>query len=94
MVYIGRLSLKGQLGVYLHHKDEITGRCGLALQEIVSLQSFIVGVNHFCIAPQTPTCKSYPIAILVHDHCVIHALPPKTPFLNRTPHTIGDGNIV
>jgi len=35
----------------------------------------------------SPTCKAYPIAILLHDHCAIHA-PPPTPPLNTKHHTI------
>jgi len=34
-----------------------------------------------------PTCKAYPIAILLHDHCAINA-PPATPPLNAIHHTI------
>jgi len=34
-----------------------------------------------------PTCKAYPTAILLHDHCAIHA-PPPTPPLNAIHHTI------
>jgi len=40
-----------------------------------------------------PTCKAYPIAIRLHDHCAIYA-PPTPPFLCHTPYNIGDGNIV
>ena len=38
-----------------------------------------MGVNHPCIA-SPPTCKAYPIAILLHDHCAIYAFLP-TPLL-------------
>jgi len=48
-------------------------RCIEPSQDIVSLQSSIVGVNHPCIAP--PTCKAYPIALLLHDHCAIYVSP-------------------
>jgi len=41
----------------------------------------------------SPTCKAYPIAILLHAHCAIYALPP-TPRLYAIPYTVGDGNIV
>ena len=34
-----------------------------------------------------PTCKAYPIAILLHAHCAIYALPP-TPLLYAIHHTI------
>jgi len=34
-----------------------------------------VGVNHPFIAPP-PTCKAYPIVILLHAHCAIYAPPP------------------
>ena len=40
-------------------------------------KALVVGVNHPFIAP--PTCKAYPIAILLHDHWAIYALLP-TPF--------------
>jgi len=30
--------------------------------------------SSYCCPP--PTCKAYPIAILLHDHCAIYALPP------------------
>jgi len=33
------------------------------------------------------TCKAYPIAILLHDHCAIYA-PPATPLLYAIHHTI------
>jgi len=33
-----------------------------------------------------PTCKAYPIAILLHDHCAIYA-PPLTPLLYAIHHT-------
>jgi len=40
----------------------------------------------------SPTCKAYPIAILLHDHCAICALPP-TALLYAIYHTqYGDGN--
>ena len=34
-----------------------------------------------------PTCKAYPIAILLHGHCAIYAHPPTSP-LNTILHTI------
>ena len=42
----------------------------------------------------SPTCKAYPIAILLHGHCAIY--PPRTdpPLLCHTPYNIGDGSIV
>jgi len=40
------------------------------------------------------TCKAYPIAILVHDHCAIYAPPPTPPVVCHTPYNIGDGNIM
>jgi len=52
---------------------------------MVSLQSFVVGVNLPFIAP-TPH-SAYPIAILLHGHCAIYALPP-TPLLYAIHHTI------
>jgi len=39
------------------------------------------------IVPPHPTCKAYPIAILLHDHCVIYALLP-TPLLYAVNHTL------
>jgi len=56
------------------------------------LQSFILGVNHAFIA--IPTCKAYPIAVLLHDHCAIYARPLTSPLLCHTLHDIGDGNIM
>jgi len=44
-----------------------------------------VGVHHPFIPP--PTCKAYPIAILLHDHCALYA-PPPTPPVYATHHTI------
>jgi len=44
-----------------------------------------VGVHHPCIAP--PTCRAYPIAILLHDYCAIYD-PPPTPLLYAIHHTI------
>jgi len=42
-----------------------------------------------------PTCKAYPIAILLHDRCEIYAPPPPIPpLLCRTQYNIGDDNIV
>ena len=35
----------------------------------------------------SPTCKAYPIAILLHDHCAIYA-PPPTPLLYGIHRTI------
>ena len=55
------------------------------LQDIVSLQRFIVGVHHPFIAP--PTCEAYPIAILLHDHYAIYA-PIPTPPVNAIHHTM------
>jgi len=34
-----------------------------------------------------PTCTAYPIAILLHDYCVIYD-PPPTPLLYAIHHTI------
>jgi len=56
------------------------------LPDMVSLESFIVAVDHPVIAPP-PTYKAYPIAILLHDHCAIYALPPIPP-LYVVHHTI------
>jgi len=40
-------------------------------------------------------CKSYSVAILLHDHCAIYSPPrPDPPFLCHTAHNIGVGNIV
>jgi len=62
------------------------------LQNIVSLQSFIVGVNH-PFMPH-PTCKAYPIAILMHGYCATSAPPPTPPpCVCYTPYSFGDGNI-
>jgi len=57
----------------------------------ISLQGFIVGVDHPIIPPTLakPTLLQYdctPIAI--------YAPPTDPSFLCRTPYTIGDGNIV
>jgi len=42
-----------------------------------------------------PTCKAYPIALLLHDHCAIYPPPPTDPScLCYTLYNIGDGNIV
>ena len=65
---------------------------GWPLQDIVSLQSFVVAVNQPCIA--FPTYKAYPFAILLHDHCAVYAPPPTASFVCHTPYNIGDGNIV
>jgi len=51
---------------------------GWPLQDIILLQSFIVGVNHPFIAPST--CRAYPIAILLHDYCATYPLPTDHPF--------------
>ena len=40
-------------------------------------------VHHPVIAPR-PTCKSYPIAILLHIHCAIYGHPPTPLFLPDT----------
>ena len=45
-----------------------------------------MGVHHPFIALPL-TCKAYPIAILLHDHCAIYAPPPTPPFY-ATHHTI------
>ena len=37
----------------------------------------VVGVHHPFIASRT--CKAYPIAILLHDHCAMHASPHTPP---------------
>jgi len=50
----------------------------LSLHKILYyFKSFSVGVNHPLIAP--PTCKAYPIAILLHDYCAIYDRPPTSP---------------
>jgi len=41
-----------------------------------------------------PTCKAYPIAILLHGQCAIYDPPPTTRFLCHIPYIIGDGNIL
>jgi len=41
-----------------------------------------------------PACKSYPIAVPLHDHCSIYAPPTDPPVVCHTPYNIGDGNIV
>jgi len=46
------------------------------------------------VYPPLPTCKAYPIAILLHDHCAIYAPPTDPPFVCREQYNIGDGNIV
>jgi len=56
------------------------------LHDIVSLQSFIMRVNHPFIAPP-PACKVDPIAILLRGHCAIYTLPP-TPLLYAKHHTM------
>jgi len=55
------------------------------LQDIGSLHRFSVGVHHPLIAP--PTCKAYPIAILLHDYRAIYD-PPPTPLLYAMHYTI------
>ena len=63
------------------------GALWVSLHKILFLlQSFIVGVIYPFIA-SPPTCKAYPIAILMHDHCAIYALPP-THRLYGIHHTI------
>jgi len=69
-----------------------TSSAAWPLQDIVSLQSFIVGVNHMFIVP--PTCKAYPIVILLHDHSAIYAPPPDPSFVCHTAYKIGNGNIM
>jgi len=44
-----------------------------------------VRANHRFII--LPSCKAYPIAILLHDHCAIYAVP-STPLLYAIHHTI------
>jgi len=39
------------------------------------------------LLPPPPTCNAYPIAIPLHDHCAIYALPP-TPHVYTIHHTI------
>ena len=41
-----------------------------------------------------PTCKAYPLAILLHGHCTIYAPLPTPPFVCHTPYNMVDGNIV
>ena len=41
-----------------------------------------------------PTCKAYPIATLLHDHCAIYAPPTDPSCVCHTPCNIGHGNIV
>jgi len=55
------------------------------LQDIVSLQSLIVGVYHPLIDP--PSCNAYPIAILLHDFCAICS-PQPTPPVYAIHHTL------
>jgi len=56
------------------------------LQDIVSLQSFIVEVNHPFNA--LPHLQSLPYCnTLLHDHCAIYARPPTLPF-DAIHHTI------
>ena len=31
-------------------------------------------------SPPPPTCKAFPIAVLLHDYCAIYAPPPTPPF--------------
>jgi len=46
------------------------------------------------LLPPPPTCKAYPIAILLHDHCAIYARPLTPSFFCQTAYNIGGGNIV
>jgi len=53
---------------------------------------YILACTRYCFTPKiycgnqssvycpSPTCKAYPIAILLHDHCAMYAPPPTHPF--------------
>ena len=62
------------------------------LQEIVSLQSFIVGINHPFVTP--PHLQSLPYCNTIAP--LLRKIRPLTapPFVCHTPYDIGDGNIV
>ena len=55
-----------------------------------------MGVNHPFIAPRhlQHLYNTYPIAILLHDHCAAYAPPTDPAPVWHTPYNIGDGNIV
>jgi len=72
--------------------DDRLVRINPLLEDIVSLQSFIVGIHHPCIATPTPAKP-----ILLHYYCTTIARytpPPPSPLLCHTPYSIGDGSIV
>jgi len=45
------------------------------------------GSQIILLLPLPPTCKAYPLAILLHDHCAIY-VPPPPPALYAIHHTI------
>jgi len=62
------------------------GRCGLAFTMYCLPSRFFWGGLSLFSAPP-PSCKAYPTAILLHDHCAIYA-PPPTPSVEAIHHII------
>jgi len=65
----------------------LPGWCGVSLYKILFHFKALLWESIIVLPPPHPTCKAYPAAILLHDHCAIYA-PPPTPPLYAIHHTI------
>jgi len=77
------LPLVHTLPLYLY-MDVITWP-RLGSSRILAFTRYCFTQKLYCWSPSScscppPTCKAYPIAILLHDHCAIYAPPPTSPF--------------
>ena len=86
MILNQRMPIRVQLVTQTARRKERAGSPRWPLQDIVLLQSLIVGVRHHFIAPLPPR-NAYHIAIPLHAHCEIYAPPPTLP-LYAMHHTI------
>jgi len=82
--------------IYIHALRDGGGAQGKTgawpLQDIVLLQSFIVGVHHLFVAP--PHLQSLPYCNTIARPFRNIRPPTDPPFVCHTPYNIGDGNIM
>ena len=60
------------------HCSAIATPTGLSLYKILFHFKALLWESIICFLPP-PTCKAYPIVVLLHDHCAIYASSPTPP---------------
>ena len=75
------IQTKGRMGRFIVFNNRARvlhqGALWISLHKILLYFKALLWESVILVLPP-PTCKAYPISILLHDHCAIYA-PPRTP---------------